>query len=142
MTTWVLLQSHQKYHMRLTCERKQRKLIQFQSCASLISQIFRNMPQQPGELLWKMRQTFTSQIKASNLADVFISPYFLENNLVAPRENPPLTHFGAINLGRNISNTFSFSLSGPIKQIWYTDVKSKTKIVLLMDFFILAILFE
>ena len=83
----------------------------------------------------KIRQTFTSQIKASNLADVFISPYFLENNLVAPRENPPLTHFGAINLGRNISNTFSFSLSGPIKQIWYTDVKWKTKIVLLMDFF-------
>ena len=33
---------------------------------------------------------------------------------LAPRENPPLTHFDAIKMVRNISNILNFSLSGPM----------------------------
>ena len=33
---------------------------------------------------------------------------------LAPRGNPPLTHFGAIKMGRNVSNIFNLSFSGPI----------------------------
>ena len=44
--------------------------------------------------------------------DVRFGILFQKN--VAPRKNPLLTHFGAIKMGRNISNIFNFSLSGLI----------------------------
>ena len=52
-----------------------------------------------------MSQTFTSRLKASNLAEMFVLTYLLGKKL-APHENPPLTHFGTIKIGRNIYWTF------------------------------------
>ena len=51
--------------------------------------------------------------KASNLAEMFVLAYLFRNNF-ASRENLPLTYFGAIKIGRNMSTNFNFTLSGPI----------------------------
>ena len=60
-----------------------------------------------------MSQTFTSRIKTSYLAEMFVLANFFIKDM-APRENPPPTDFGAIKMGRNVSNIFNFSLSRPI----------------------------
>ena len=60
-----------------------------------------------------MSQIFTSRIKASDLAEMFVSANLIGKNL-ASHENSPMTHFGAMKMRRNISNVFNFSLSGPI----------------------------
>ena len=60
-----------------------------------------------------MSQILTSWIKASNFAEIFVSAYLIGKPF-GPRENAALTHFGAIKMGRNISNIFNFSLSESI----------------------------
>ena len=55
--------------------------------------------------LWsKMSQTFKSRVKVSNMVKMFVSAYLLGKKLV-PRENPPLTQFGALKMGEHLNHT-------------------------------------
>ena len=54
-----------------------------------------------------MRQTFTSRIKASNLAEMFVLAYWIGNKFVQ-HEISPLAHFGAMKT-EGIYQTFSTS---------------------------------